>query len=49
MSIEVGTKVTGKVTGITNFGAFVELEGGKQVLFISVKLQTAMLKIFMIF
>lgn len=29
MSIEVGTKVTGKVTGITNFGAFVELEGGK--------------------
>lgn len=28
MSIEVGSKVTGKVTGITNFGAFVELPGG---------------------
>ncbi|OZS78929.1 RNA-binding protein S1 [Tetzosporium hominis] len=29
MSIEVGSKVEGKVTGITNFGAFVELPGGK--------------------
>lgn len=29
MSIEVGSKVKGKVTGITNFGAFVELEAGK--------------------
>ncbi|MEC9488654.1 MAG: S1 RNA-binding domain-containing protein [Halanaerobium sp.] len=29
MSIEVGNTVEGKVTGITNFGAFVELEGGK--------------------
>lgn len=29
MSIEVGNKLQGKVTGITNFGAFVELEGGK--------------------
>ncbi|WML44902.1 S1 domain-containing RNA-binding protein [Neobacillus sp. PS3-40] len=28
MSVEVGSKVTGKVTGITNFGAFVELPGG---------------------
>lgn len=28
MSIEVGSKLQGKVTGITNFGAFVELEGG---------------------
>ncbi|MBT2737024.1 S1 domain-containing RNA-binding protein [Neobacillus sp. C211] len=28
MSIEVGTKVQGKVTGITSFGAFVELPGG---------------------
>lgn len=28
MSIEVGSKVIGKVTGITNFGAFVELPGG---------------------
>jgi S1 RNA binding domain protein len=27
-AIEVGAKLTGKVTGITNFGAFVELEGG---------------------
>lgn len=30
MSIEVGSKVQGKVTGITNFGAFVELPDGKQ-------------------
>ncbi len=29
MSIEVGSKVRGKVTGITNFGAFVELSGGQ--------------------
>lgn len=29
MSIEVGNTVEGKVTGITDFGAFVELEGGK--------------------
>ena len=29
MSIEVGSKVEGKVTGITNFGAFVELEQKK--------------------
>ena len=29
MSIEVGSKLQGKVTGITNFGAFVELEEGK--------------------
>ncbi|UJL47680.1 RNA-binding protein S1 [Virgibacillus sp. NKC19-16] len=29
MSIEVGSKVQGKVTGITNFGAFVEIPGGK--------------------
>lgn len=29
MSLEVGTIVEGKVTGITKFGAFVELEGGK--------------------
>src|ERR1051325_9977555 len=28
MSIEVGSKVSGKVTGITNFGAFVELPEG---------------------
>lgn len=28
MSIEVGSTVKGKVTGITNFGAFVELPGG---------------------
>lgn len=28
MSIEVGSKVQGKVTGITKFGAFVELPGG---------------------
>ncbi|MRG86091.1 S1 domain-containing RNA-binding protein [Salinibacillus xinjiangensis] len=29
MSIEVGSKVQGKVTGITNFGAFVEIAEGK--------------------
>ncbi|MBP1970376.1 S1 RNA binding domain protein [Virgibacillus natechei] len=29
MSIEVGSKLQGKVTGITNFGAFIELEEGK--------------------
>ena len=29
MSIEVGSKVKGKVTGITNFGAFVELAENK--------------------
>ncbi|RDW17355.1 RNA-binding protein S1 [Oceanobacillus arenosus] len=29
MSIEIGSKVKGKVTGITNFGAFVELAEGK--------------------
>ncbi|MBO0995950.1 S1 domain-containing RNA-binding protein [Bacillus sp. SD088] len=28
MSIEVGSKVQGKITGITHFGAFVELPGG---------------------
>lgn len=28
MSIEIGSKIEGKVTGITNFGAFVELEKG---------------------
>ena len=30
MSLTVGTIVKGKVTGITNFGAFVEIEGGKR-------------------
>lgn len=29
MSIEVGSKLKGKVTGITNFGAFVEIQKGK--------------------
>lgn len=29
MSLEVGMIVEGKVTGITKFGAFVDLEGGK--------------------
>lgn len=27
MSVEIGSKVQGKVTGITNFGAFIELPG----------------------
>ena len=29
MQLEVGAILEGKVTGITKFGAFVELEGGK--------------------
>ena len=29
MQIEQGSVVKGKVTGLTDFGAFVELEGGK--------------------
>lgn len=29
MQVEVGNIVDGKVTGITNFGAFVEIESGK--------------------
>jgi S1 RNA binding domain protein len=29
MSIEVGSKLQGKVSGITHFGAFVELPGGQ--------------------
>ncbi|MFD2617460.1 S1 domain-containing RNA-binding protein [Terrilactibacillus laevilacticus] len=29
MSIEVGSKLQGKVSGITNFGAFIDLPGGK--------------------
>ncbi|SHK07456.1 S1 RNA binding domain protein [Anaerobranca californiensis DSM 14826] len=28
MSIEVGSILTGTVTGITNFGAFIQLQGG---------------------
>ncbi len=30
MSLSVGNIVNGKVTGITNFGAFVEIEGGSR-------------------
>lgn len=29
MQLEVGKIVEGKITGITNFGAFVQMEGGK--------------------
>lgn len=29
MAIEIGSKVTGKVTGITNFGAFIDLGSGQ--------------------
>jgi S1 RNA binding domain protein len=29
MSLEIGQIVEGKVTGITNFGAFIELPGGQ--------------------
>ena len=31
MSIEVGEKLSGKVSGITHFGAFIDLGEGKQV------------------
>ena len=41
MSIEVGNKLKGKVTGIKKFGAFVELPEGKSGL---VKSQIIMLK-----
>ena len=34
MSLEVGAIVEGEVTGITNFGAFVQLPEGRLVLFI---------------
>lgn len=37
MSIEVGSKLQGKVTGITNFGAFVECQAVQLVSFISVR------------
>lgn len=33
MSLEVGAIVEGEVTGITNFGAFVQLPEGKLVLY----------------
>lgn len=29
MQLEVGSNLEGKITGVTNFGAFVQLEGGK--------------------
>lgn len=29
MAVEIGSKVTGKVTGITNFGAFIDLGSGQ--------------------
>jgi len=29
MQVEVGAVLDGKITGLTNFGAFVELDGGK--------------------
>ena len=32
MSIEVGAKLKGKVSGITNFGAFIDLGACKTVL-----------------
>ena len=47
MSIEVGSKLQGKVTGITNFGAFVELPNGSTGLSILVKSRTIMSKILM--
>mgnify|MGYP002508358994 CR=1 FL=1 len=30
MSLEVGKIIDGKVTGVTNFGAFVDIGGGKK-------------------
>ena len=37
MSFTAGQIVEGKVTGITNFGAFIELAPGQQDWFISLK------------
>lgn len=37
MSIEVGSKLQGKITGITNFGAFVELPEAQPVSFTLVR------------
>lgn len=34
MQLEVGMVLEGKVTGITKFGAFIELPGGKLVWYI---------------
>ena len=42
MSIEVGAVVEGTVTGITNFGAFIELPGEKSVWSTFLKLLTFM-------
>ena len=39
MSIEVGAKLKGKVSGITNFGAFIDLGEGKLVWYILAKYQ----------
>ena len=47
MSIEVGEKVNGKVSGITNFGAFVDLGDKKLAWCISVKFQIILSRISM--
>ena len=48
MSIEVGAKLPGKVSGITNFGAFIDLGEGKTG-YTSVKCLMDSLKIFMMY
>ena len=42
MPVEVGMVVEGIVTGITNFGAFVQLEKGQRVWCIYPRFQTTM-------
>lgn len=45
MSVEVGSKLSGKVTRITNFGAFVELPDGSTGLVHISEVADRMLKI----
>lgn len=49
MSIEVGSKVSGKISGITNFGAFVDLGDKKPDSYTSAKFPTVSSRIFMMF
>ena len=42
MALEIGSILEGRVTGITKFGAFIELPGGKTGWFISLRLRLHM-------
>lgn len=44
--MRIGDKITGTITGIKPYGAFVALDNGTTGLFISQKLKQAILKIF---